>query len=537
MIASHDSSGAAAAKGAEDGLVKLAILAVGGQGGGVLSDWLVHAAEACGYVAQATSVPGVAQRTGATIYSLEMMPRGEREPVLALMPFPGDVDIVVAAELMEAGRAIMRGLVTPDRTTLIASTHRILAVSEKIVPGRGLADERQVMEAARASARRLIAFDMQRIASETGSVISASLLGAIAGSGALPFPVTAYEEAICAAGRGVEASLQAFHRARAQAERGPAGEVVAASSSPVRLPMTPLEGPGREMERWRLLQSRLEGLPSGVHDLAQRGLAKVVDFQDTAYGSEYLDRLETVFERDKAAGGEQHDFALTLAAAKHVANAMVYDDVIRVADRKTRMSRFARIARELGTTEAQVVHLTEFMHPRAEEVVGMMPAALGRWIEARPRLFRRLDRLVNRGRRVRSDSIFWFTVLSGLAGMRRWRRRLLRHEREQALLNEWLNQALAMAVVNYSLAVEIMHCRRLIKGYSDTHARGRSKFDRVLAMVPVLAERTDGAEWLRRLREAALKDEEGTMLEGAIRTIEDFAGSGANPLPAPGPSE
>jgi len=100
--------------------IKLTIAALGGQGGGVLADWLVEIAEAEGYIAQSTSVPGVAQRTGATIYYLEFFSRAVaeragREPVMALMPVPGDVDCVLASELAEAGRAIQRGLVTPDR--------------------------------------------------------------------------------------------------------------------------------------------------------------------------------------------------------------------------------------------------------------------------------------------------------------------------------------------------------------------------------------------------------------------------------------
>ena len=41
-------------------IVKVAIIAVGGQGGGVLTSWIEDLARACGYVAQATSVAGVA---------------------------------------------------------------------------------------------------------------------------------------------------------------------------------------------------------------------------------------------------------------------------------------------------------------------------------------------------------------------------------------------------------------------------------------------------------------------------------------------
>ena len=121
------------------GIIKLAILAVGGQGGGVVTNWIVDLAESQGWYAQATSVAGVAQRTGATIYYIEMVPdAGARTPILSLSPSAGDVDIVLAAELMEAGRAVQRGFVTPDRTILIASSHRALAVGEKEVPGNGI---------------------------------------------------------------------------------------------------------------------------------------------------------------------------------------------------------------------------------------------------------------------------------------------------------------------------------------------------------------------------------------------------------------
>src|SRR5215468_7579009 len=99
----------------------IAVLAMGGQGGGVLVDWMVALGESQGWIAQSTSVPGVAQRTGATIYYIELIrPRaGRPDPVLALMPVPGEVDIVIAAELMEAGRSMLRGLAAQHCTTLI----------------------------------------------------------------------------------------------------------------------------------------------------------------------------------------------------------------------------------------------------------------------------------------------------------------------------------------------------------------------------------------------------------------------------------
>ena len=41
----------------------------------MLADWIVATSERAGFYAQNTSVAGVAQRTGATVYYVEMLPR------------------------------------------------------------------------------------------------------------------------------------------------------------------------------------------------------------------------------------------------------------------------------------------------------------------------------------------------------------------------------------------------------------------------------------------------------------------------------
>jgi indolepyruvate ferredoxin oxidoreductase beta subunit len=106
-----------------------------------------------------------------------------------------------------------------------------------------------------------------------------------------------------------------------------------------------------------------------------------------------------------------------------------------------------------------------------------------------------------------------------ISALKPMRRRTLRHAREVAHLERWFSLVAAHAPDNYDLAVEILGARRLVKGYSDTLARGLSKFDRVIGAVPLLAPRQDGATWLRRLRQAALMDESGAALDGALKTI------------------
>ncbi len=497
--------------------ISIAIVAMGGQGGGVLTGWIVKLAENAGWVAQSTSVPGVAQRTGATIYYVEMMRAQDgQKPILSQMPTPGDVDVVMASEFMEAGRSLLRGIVTPDRTTLIASTHRSLAINEKMAPGEGIADSPSVADAIDVTARQKILFDMDALAVRNGSVISSAMFGVLAASGALPFAKADYHAVIQGDGKGVAASLRTFDAAFDRTLAGPEVEAPVVPSAP----QAPVASPD---DRLVPLLAQIDALPDPVRPMARAGLHKVVDFQDIAYGQDYIDLLASLHAVDAAIGGEEHGHDFSINAAKYLANAMTYDDVIRVADLKTRSARRDRIARDVGVRDGQILHTTEFMHPRMEEVTGMLPAGLGRWLKAREGLYGWLDKRVNKGRRVRTYSLRWFLLLYALGGMKGLRRKSLRHAEEVAHRDAWLKTATDLARSNYALGVEVLKCRRLIKGYSDTHARGLSKFDRVMKGIASIEGRHDAADWARRLRESAIRDAGTGELDGLIQTIASFA--------------
>lgn len=467
--------------------VRISIHALGGQGGGVLADWIVDLAEHAGWTAQATSVPGVAQRTGATVYYVEIAPPGP-VPVMALMPSPGDVDVVLAAELMEAGRAIARGLVTPDRTTLIASSHRVFAIAEKSAPGDGRLSAARVIEAAERSAKRLVLADLGALAEAERAVISATLFGALAGSGALPFDRAAFEGAIQRGGKGVERSLAAFASALAVAASG------AAPAMPAR--------------------DRPE-LPRSAQAIARLGEERLRDHSGPGYARLYRERLDAVAWADSELGGAALGSALTAAAARHLALWMAYEDVVRVADLKTRASRFDRIAAEARARDGHVVHASEYLSPRFEELCDLLPARLGQRVRGSRRA-RRWAGVLTGGRTVTTTRLPGFLLMWGLARLRRWRPRTLRYAEEQARITAWLESAVNAARSNYALGVEVLRLQRLVKGYSDTHARGLAKFGAVMGVLPILAARADGAERLRTLAAAALADEEGAALRDEL---------------------
>lgn len=492
--------------------ITIAILAMGGEGGGVLADWIVDLAEHSGYYAQTTSVPGVAQRTGSTIYYLELFPEAAvraagKDPVLALMPVPGELDIVIASELMEAGRAVQRGLMTPDRTTLIASTNRVYSMTEKTAVGDGRIDDEKILEAARAAAKIFVQNDFAGMAEKSRSVISASLFGALAGTGSLPFTRKQFEDAIQRGGVGVEASLAAF-----AAGYGAAAEPVAAQARRTET------APRRVGPRLQALAARIEGkFPAASHDILFSGIERLVDYQDDAYASEYLDRLEPI--RDLDARYALGDSALLRETARYLALWMSYEDAARVADLKIRRTRFERVHRDARVNPNQLLQINEFLHPRAQEIADVLPAGLGRWLLNSAWARHLIDRFTGKGTIVQTTSLRGFFQLYFISRLHRWRRKSLRFAKEQKAIGDWLAQIPALSQENYALAVEFAECPQMVKGYGETHQRGEKNFDAVMNALPRLRQRNDAAACLKKLREAALADDTGEKLAEAMRTV------------------
>ncbi len=492
--------------------IKIAILAMGGEGGGVLADWIVDLAEHNGYYAQTTSVPGVAQRTGATIYYVELYPRAEaeadgQEPVLALMPMPGDVDIVLASELMEAGRAVQRGLITPDRTTLVSSTHRVYSMTEKMAMGDGRVDGEKLIGRTRQAAKHSIFFDMAKAAEESGSVISAVLFGAVAATGTLPFSREQFEATIERGGVGVKASLKAFDLAFGRAESG--GDL-AITDAVVHAPPTPPKPQPRDRKVVNLIQRVEQEFPAEAQAFLIEGVRRLIDYQDPAYANLYLDRLVPV---KSWPDNERRD--LLCETARHLALWMSYEDTIRVADLKIRDTRFERVRNEVRAQPDQLLAVNEFMHPRLDEIAETMPAPIGRWL-LKPNWANKLvGHFTQKGRIIQTTSLHGYSVLWFMSRFRHIRRSTLRFKLETERIEGWLGRIEKAAQHNPALAVEVARCQGLVKGYSDTHARGLANFQTVMAAVDRAGAHLAPAT-LADLRNAALADEHGNKLRDSL---------------------
>jgi indolepyruvate ferredoxin oxidoreductase beta subunit len=466
--------------------ITILIAALGGEGGGVMADWLIDAAAQCGFPAQSTSIPGVAQRTGATTYYLEIFPARQellegKAPVLSLTPSPGNVDIMVASELIEAGRAMQNGYVSPERTTLVASTHRIYATVEKMQMADGRVDSERVIEAGRQLARRAVLFDMRKLAQDNGTVINAVLLGAMAGSGVLPLPRDAFEQAIRRGGRGAEASLRGFA----------AGCDIAAGSTPTPQPPAPAKR------------------ASSLDDVVRLSVERLTDYQGGAYAELFRERIRPF---------EASDSGLAAEVARQLALWMSYEDIVRVADLKTRASRFERVRKEVGAKAGEPVVVIDYLKPGVEEFASLLPYFLGRRVIQWAEKNHKLD-AYNVGMHLKTSGVFGFLLVRSLAWLKPWRPHSYRYREEQQLIERWLARVREAAARSTPLALEIAECATLLKGYGETHRRGKANFLAILdALVenPATADPVEQAKAIRKAREAALADPEGKALGGAL---------------------
>jgi indolepyruvate ferredoxin oxidoreductase beta subunit len=490
----------------------LLIAALGGEGGGVLTDWIVSAAESCDLPVQSTSIPGVAQRTGATTYYIEIFPvphaqLGGKRPVLALAPGVGDVDMVVASELLEAGRAISSGFVTPDCTLLLSSTSRVYLTTEKMQMADGRYDSERLIKAVEQNAKQHLLFDMEAAAKQAGAIINSVMLGAIAGSGRLPIPAEAFEAAIKADGKAVESNLKGFR----------AGLAAARDQLPV-----PLARPGKRPAKptREKLEAEAAALPEAARAFATEGVRRLAAYQSLAYARLYLDRLVPVAEADARAGANGKLLAET---ARHLAVRMSFEDVIRVAEAKIAPERFRRIEGEIGAKDQPYV-ITEFLKPGIEELCQVLPPRLARAIVGYSEKRGWLG-TVYFAMELKTTTVWGYLRFWGLARLKPFRPKSWRFVEEQAVIEAWLVRVIAAAKLSADLAAEVVECARLIKGYGDTWKRGFSNYQTIEArvIVPVLEGRIPvraGIDAIASARAAALLDPEGEGLAKALAAID-----------------
>lgn len=496
--------------------ISLLVCALGGEGGGVLAEWLIATARHAGYPAQATSIPGVAQRTGATAYYIEVFPvqlaqLGGRRPVFSLNPVPGALDAMVSSELLETARQVGNGMSSPERTLVITSSARALTTLERMQPGDGRVAGAQLRQLVQRFSRAHQVFDMAAVAQEAGTVVSAVMLGAIAGSGLFPFRRAHYEAVVQADDRGSEASLRGFARAfeivaQGQTQADDVAQVLAPAKPQARSEEVAVDGG----------PSRL--FPEPARETFELGYARLVDYQGKAYADLYAQRLQSVLAAEREADPQaRRGFALTREVARWLALWMAFDDIVRVADLKSRASRWARVRGEVKAGRDDLLKVYDHFKPGVPEFAALLPPALANRLTAWDR------RLAARGAqpwalplKVGTHSVLGMLALRTLASLKWLRPRGSRFALEQLMMSRWLTGVIEATHRDWALGHEIAQCGRLIKGYGATNERGKEHLLHVLEHLARGSVPADAAQAIRAAREAALADATGGALDAAL---------------------
>ena len=496
--------------------ISLLICALGGEGGGLLSEWLMHTARLSGYPAQSTSIPGVAQRTGATTYYIEVLPTPLTElqgktPVFSLNPVPGALDAMISSELLETARQITLGLVSPERTRVFSSSARALTTLERMPMGDGRLDSASLTALVQQFSKEAHVWDFGAMAQANGTMVSAVMLGVIAGSGLLPFERKHFEAALQDSGAHSTASLKGFAAGLARVQNTQALHAMQQDDEKALTPTVDKT-------------SALPSLPPAVGELAALGYSRLYDYQSKVYADLYLSRLQQVLRAEEQADATHtHVYQASRETARWLALWMAFDDIVRVADLKSRASRWQRVAREVKLQEDDLLRLYDHFKPGVPEFAALLPSWLAtplqRWDKRRALSGQPPWALPLK---IGTHSVMGMLALRTLASFKWLRPFGSRFHTEQADITQWL-QAVCMGLQqDWSLGHEVAMCGRLIKGYGSTNERGRHNLQHILTHLAASPIHTDAA-WrstaVAQAREAALQDEAGTAMDAKLRGL------------------
>jgi indolepyruvate ferredoxin oxidoreductase beta subunit len=440
---------------------------------------------------------------------------GGKRPVFSLYPVPGALDVLVSSELLETVRQIGAGMVSPERTHVLTSTSRTLTTIEKMQLSDGRVSTSDLLTIADKFSLDCHAFDMSAIARENATVVSAVMMGAIAGSGLLPFPREAFEATVRQSNRGVEASLRGFARAFDMIRIDSAAERTRGESAAE----TSIALPAQAKSQF----------PPSVTEMVSLGYARLVEYQDRQYADLYLSRLERILQAERAADSDRaRDCKITQETARYLALWMAFDDMVRVADLKCRQSRTARVRREVKAEADEIVRVYDFFKPGIPEIAALLPQRLAN------ALLRWDKRRMSAGKsplafplKVGTHTLTGFAALRLLASLAWLRKRGSRYAKEQEMIERWLGGIEQGIRSDWQVGYEIALCGRLIKGYGTTNERGKENLLHVLDYLSTAAFDSElaRADAIGAARASALADDTGKALDQTLSTL------GAPPRP------
>ncbi|MEM7007853.1 MAG: indolepyruvate oxidoreductase subunit beta family protein [Thermodesulfobacteriota bacterium] len=470
-------------------LIKVLIPAVGGQGGGVLTEWVVQAFFLEDYDAQGISLPGLSQRGGSTVYYLEAHPKPKTEEkplIFAQFPVPGEVDIILAQEFLELGRALELGYGS-DKTTIVTSTHRIYSTLEKMPIGSGIYSDENLRKLANAFSTRMIELNALELSKANGMdelAVNGILLGALCESGAVPIDKKSFIKAIEMVGVATNASLKAFEVGWNYAHNNNNGNFTDSTKWDEFVEERSSKLLSEEKKAYLARIKNIESdYPAQLRQILAESVYRLMDYQDLGYADKYLSEVNNIYVIDQNTKGT--NYVLTEAYAKNLALLMSYEDGIRVAELKIKSDRFKRIREEMRVKEDQVFHVVDYLKPDAEEIYGLLPNVLVAPVLSftRTGLFKKIWRRkkpLTMGQTPVTNSFFGYLRMLMLTKIKFMRPYSWRYKKEHRLIKRYTESLIKYSSYDNKLAAQIAKSAQMVKGYGRVRRRTMDAFYRYL---------------------------------------------------------
>ncbi len=427
--------------------MKILIPSVGGMGVGVFMEWLSSAVISKGLTPAVLNLPGVSQRTGRTLSYTEIHV-SEDSP---FSPFPekGRLDLIISHDFLELLRILKEGY-GGNGCRILATTYRYYTTYEKLSLKKDAYTYENYRDVIEANSREHTVLDIHRTGEPDFN--NEHLLGLLSATGYITMlERNDYEDAIKRVGIDVERNLgdfavgcelleknklAVFHERKAEADLMD-------------------DGIREKMLKFGSIYG------NGVREILAEAVMQLVGYQDIGYAKLYIDRVNDVYLHMRGTFGDvKNGGELIKEFARVLAVRMMYEDVIRVAERKVSWERFERIRKLYRIQPNEVFHIKDFFSPDFDELYGILPYSIGRLLD---KIF--AGRKPSWKTMINTSHICGFLLLKTLSHLKFLRRRSLRYRKENELVEMYIDHVKACISRDAGSAVLAAKGGSIVRGY------------------------------------------------------------------------
>ncbi|MHA2252763.1 MAG: DUF6537 domain-containing protein [Candidatus Kariarchaeaceae archaeon] len=501
----------------EPKLFRIAVGAVGGQGGGAISEIIFHAvrferkknggSKSDYSFEKRAMTPGLAQRSGSTLTSLAFLDPWLKEEglpesyIFSEMPHRGSCDVVVSQELGELMKYIY--LANPNGWVL-ANEMRSITPPEKspsYIPHTTIEEQIQAAKNYMENGT-YIGIDGEKIIRDNQldpRSLNVVMMGMMSAAEVFPISKDSYLKALNMRFKGKLFDLnkvafelgEKYYLEGRYKEREEYFSWYNLSIEEIKYRSINNAIKYRRTRAKRKLRGRVEEEISNIVEAYPEHLAKIiiegfgqlVDFQDLKHGKWFIELVEQVYALDSSDKNRMtKEFAQNMAA-----RIMQWNGPFRVAEHAYH-DRFDK-----AVEEGQLFVMEKKLQPTLEEIVGMIPVPNFIYKRIPSKLYNWYHKRMEKGRstNLKTTGLFGFSTFWFLSKMKKIRRTTVRFRREKLFIEQIMDDITQIHQLSPKAAEELCWYLGKIRGYSFVRIAHIEAYYKLTEGIKVLLAKSD----------------------------------------------